>query len=564
MRTLVWKLLFIVPSVFLIDFFPWTCHRWFIAIALLLVPILTAFLFTTWFFPVLRILPGNTWNVFWIPVLFIFLGLASAPDVGRPPAHWFAFDSHHPDYDRSIDATATIQKSINPELYVAQIQIHAYQVDRNPDRWTEEWVSVVEPDASPFKTALSINDSQLLPGCQMRLRVYGRGVASHPYGGFGEYLKGMRVDSYLRISKKWHVQNTNCPGALRSRLRTRFAGILNTAGLSERSQGMIQGILLGESGWTDKKTQEHARKLGIMHLFAASGLHLGVFYGVFFLPLSLWLGRRHPAALLMPLAPCYFYLWFLGFPVSLSRAFVFLFFIGLQSVVHRKSNRYHHLANSAIVLLLFDPMGFCSLSGYLSFGAVSGILLFFQRIEASLFECKNLALRFLRGQAALTLSATILIAPLLIWTFKAYPFTSHLSNIMLVPITAVLLPPIFLLVGAQLALGIQGPLWIWKPIAWVLHCYLAFMDWLAQYSIYVTYESRWNLALLLAFLSMGLIFLGTLRSPGSRLTRYSTRLAFVIMLFGAGLSWHYHGDFFGELAQNHPRQNSIGISVLQS
>ncbi|MCB1303544.1 MAG: hypothetical protein KDK37_04680, partial [Leptospiraceae bacterium] len=74
----------------------------------------------------------------------------------------------------------------------------------------------------------------------------------------------------------------------------------------------------------------------------------------------------------------------------------------------------------------------------------------------------------------------------------------------------------------------------------------------------------WNLALLLAFLSMGLIFLGTLRSPGSRLTRYSTRLAFVIMLFGAGLSWHYHGDFFGELAQNHPRQNSIGISVLQS
>lgn len=402
----------------------------------------------------------------------------------------------------------------------------------------------------PFLSALKIDSRKLHPGCEIRLQVFGRGVPERPYGGFGQYLKERGAESYLRVYRKWHVLDIHCPRDLRADLRDRLFEILERE-LSETSNQVGRAILLGESGWMDREVRGKAKRLGIMHLFAASGLHLGIFYGVFFLPLSMKWGRKHPAALFLPLIPCGFYVWALYFPVSLCRAFVFILLIALASLLHRRRDVYHHLANTAIILLLWDPMAFFSLSGYLSFGAVTGILLFYRRIEESLFAASHWSLRFLRSQMALSLSASLFITPLLVWTFHEHPFTGHLSNILLVPFTGIMLPPVYILVALQLLVGSHGPGildWLWSVASNLIEWFVALTTTLSQYSLFFRYSGGWNFAFLLSLLTILLVLASRKGSRGNGLLMKS---AFLLMLAGGLLSLvlvktDLAVEFFGE------------------
>ena len=585
MRTLFWKVGLLLISGILIETLGFKSGRVFLALALAGIPFILILLILSFVFePIQRVLPARRWIVFFLPASFLFLSLLVPEPPVNPPQYWFHFNSDEPDYEHRFLAQARIQESINPGLYLARIQILDYQKDRDPTYYGEDWSSVLDgedhrhrgdslrsqkskvqnfeasghetstlldfPDEiqrlrnQPFRTALSVDNQHLFTGCALKLQVFGRGVPERPTGGFGQYLRSKGARSYLRVYKKWHVLKTHCPSGIRTAIRSRLMNLLS--GLDQQPARVARAIMLGESGWMERDFRNRIRRLGIMHLFAASGLHLGIFYGLLFLPLSLGLGRKHPATLFLPLIPCALYVWILFFPVSLCRAFAFILLLALRSVLHRKIGVEHHLANTGILLLFWDPLGFYSLSGYLSFGAVSGILIFYKRIERGLFSSKHWFATLFRSQVALSLSASMFITPLLVFSFQEYPFSSHLSNIIMVPFVGLMLPPLYLLILLRMIPFLDGPFLqlLWQKVSILLEWFIWLARSMSQYCVFFEYDSWWNFAFVLSWLTMILLIVSVTPSP--RLARYSVRMAVAFIVLGALLSLNFSdGEFWG-------------------
>lgn len=297
--------------------------------------------------------------------------------------------------------------------------------------------------AQGFVGALQINDYELDPGCVLELRLSGRAAPEAPGdSGFDRYLLRKDARTRVRASVRYHLLHKDC-GALdlRGRFQFEIRERLQRYGRPERDElGAALGFLLGRAGYMDRDLKREAAQLGILHLFAASGLHLAIFYACLLAPLARLFGRRHPAALLPGLLPCFAYLHLLGFPVSLLRAFLFISLYALKSLMHRRMGARETLLNAGVGILLVTPEEFASLASLLSFGAVAGILYYNEAIQSKTLWAGGGLRRWLAGQASITIAASLFTVPVLIVAFKAHAWFSLPANLLLVPLTGVLLP----------------------------------------------------------------------------------------------------------------------------
>jgi competence protein ComEC len=124
------------------------------------------------------------------------------------------------------------------------------------------------------------------------------------------------------------------------RLKNGFRGyIIKTVDnhLEETEGGLLKGILLGDTDFIDEELLENIRGLGVAHVLAVSGLHIGIIIAsIGFLLSFLSMNRRH--ALVMSLCTGWIYAFFIGFPLSVLRALIMMTFVILGFILHRKYN----------------------------------------------------------------------------------------------------------------------------------------------------------------------------------------------------------------------------------
>ncbi|PJZ50861.1 ComEC/Rec2 family competence protein [Leptospira saintgironsiae] len=243
--------------------------------------------------------------------------------------------------------------------------------------------------------------------------------------------------------------------------------VLDKAKIEGRAREISIGLVLGDAKGLDKEFKKNAKEGGILHLFAASGLHLGILIGCMFAVLKRipFLGYYIPR--ILPVLFGLLYLACLGFPISLARAWIFSAWILLQSLFFRKSKPADLLIASAGIVYIWDPVRSFGVSFLLSFGAVSGILLLlpcFQKCLPPAAEDKTILTRFIgfwRENLLVSLSAGIGTLPSLIYYFGSYSFGSLGLNLILVPICGILLPLLyFSLVLETICLSLFArPIW---------------------------------------------------------------------------------------------------------
>ncbi|OCC31254.1 Competence protein [Leptospira interrogans serovar Canicola] len=175
--------------------------------------------------------------------------------------------------------------------------------------------------------------------------------------------------------KKIHLENRKKFSKKNSREQVLLD--LKEAGLEKNSNRIALGLIFGESKQLSQEFKTKAKEGGILHLFAASGLHLGVLMGVQFRLLSLIPSLGYNTPRIIPLLTGFLYLSALGYPTSLARAWIFAGMLLFQGLFFRKLRPVDLLLGSAWILWLLDPIRFYSVSFCLSFGAVTGIFFFF-------------------------------------------------------------------------------------------------------------------------------------------------------------------------------------------
>lgn len=222
------------------------------------------------------------------------------------------------------------------------------------------------------------------------------------------------------------------------------------AAVSDQQSMLVRALLLGESRMLPDRVRENLAHAGISHLFAISGLHLGLIgmlgyrMLLFFYRRSVFLLNWQPPQRVLPLLllPLLFaYLLLTGDAVSTRRAFcvaslVAVFWLGRYSV-----NPLRLLMFLALFFLLFNPLLLWQPAWQLSFSGAAGILLW-----RPFWQEKTVALPFwFRAPFRLLLvstAATLATLPLVLFSFHQLAVSSLLANLIAVPIVTLLALPV--------------------------------------------------------------------------------------------------------------------------
>ena len=218
---------------------------------------------------------------------------------------------------------------------------------------------------------------RLLKGAQFECLGVVRPIRESDTSGFGEYLRRNRV--YYRFSQNTILELTREASAFRgfcASQHTRFLEILQSGASGAADPARVYAaMLLGERASLNEEQKQRYQASGAMHLFAISGLHIGVIASALAMSLRvLRIPNRIAPFLGLPLL--YLYVEITGGTPSAMRAFIMTLFFWLAYALQRQRNPFAALMASAVVVLLVDPLQLWSLGFQLSYVVVASILLF--------------------------------------------------------------------------------------------------------------------------------------------------------------------------------------------
>lgn len=318
-------------------------------------------------------------------------------------------------------------------------------------------------------------------------------------------IKNIAFTSYLRPEDWIRVKRKAGNPLLAFFIETRkkYIHILDKYVLFPRESHVAAALLLGYREDLDPELVQAFSNVGVVHLIAISGLHVGLIYLVL-----LWIFKWIPfkSKKLQGGVIC-ISLWafalLTGAHASTLRAAVMLsFLIFGKFFYNRDTHSLNILAASAFLLLCVNPFLLFDVGFQLSYLAVGGILIFQKPIE-NLLWVKNKMLHYCWKMMSVSFSAQLLVFPLVLYYFHQFPTVFLLSNLILIPVAT------FALYGEVLLLFSAILPFVAKGVGFLVTYLLFFMDesvlWVNKFSfIHWEYTHLTILKLVLLYLLIAL------------------------------------------------------------
>ena len=224
--------------------------------------------------------------------------------------------------------------------------------------------------------------------------------------------------------------------------------------LNSESAAVCLGMLTGDTTYINYNTIQSFRYGGVAHIFAVSGLHIGIIYGIIaFICSKLRLNRYISAAVC--LAPVFFYVGICGFTVSSVRAAVMCACHSLARVLFKKNDGLNTLATAVIVLLLIDPLSLTAVGFQLSVCAVGGIAVTADGFSHILRKIKTP--KKIRSTASSTVGAQLGVTPVMLSRFGYLSVAGLLVNIIVLPLFSLLYTILFAGTLLSLIIPVAAP-----------------------------------------------------------------------------------------------------------
>jgi ComEC/Rec2-related protein len=285
--------------------------------------------------------------------------------------------------------------------------------------------------------------SELYPGDRIVLHVKAYPLRREQFSENGSLFqhelirKGFRATFYLN-EDQYTVLSRGAP-SWRSKIRTAIE--IRTAALfNESTCSLLKALYFGNKNFIRTGTLTLFREVGALHILAASGTHCAIIALIPFLLLSPFrISKR--IIFISSILLLAFYLYITDMPVSLQRAFIMCAVFGITFLFDFDRNPFNALFIAATILIVMHPYEPYSVGFQLTFGATFGILAWYRMFRDQLKELPKI----LRNPIALTLSAQVLVFPIIFFHFGEINIASLLSNLIIVPgIQAILVGSILL------------------------------------------------------------------------------------------------------------------------
>lgn len=125
--------------------------------------------------------------------------------------------------------------------------------------------------------------------------------------------------------------------------------------LKAENADTIKGLILGASNNQDRDEYQKYKELGIAHILAISGLHIGIIAGFFIYILSI-IGIKRRYNFLISLLILWVYGFLIGFPPSTLRALIMFTTIIMSKLWNKPYDFLNILALSFIISLTINPL----------------------------------------------------------------------------------------------------------------------------------------------------------------------------------------------------------------
>lgn len=215
--------------------------------------------------------------------------------------------------------------------------------------------------------------------------------------------------------------------------------------------GYMKGLVAGISSDIDPRQYDAFARLGLTHILAISGLHVGVIVFIM-LQLGAWARLTRERTIDMTIAMMPVYMLATGASPSAIRACLMAMLALWLARRHRLKDGLHLLAATAVVMLIWNPLLIEDVSFQLSFIVTAGLLLLVPIVSASL----PLPWPWLRNSLAVAVTAQAVSLPITVYYFHAVQLLSLLANFVLVPFVSFMIMPLGM---ASVALGAM-----WEPL----------------------------------------------------------------------------------------------------
>lgn len=214
--------------------------------------------------------------------------------------------------------------------------------------------------------------------------------------------------------------------------------------LSDRSATIVKALILGERGDLDKSIISDFQKVGVIHVLAISGLHVGFIALILLFMLSiLQIPRKISMALVILFLV--FFMALVDFKAPVVRASLMLGFYYLAKFIIRPQKPLNIIALSGIVILMIQPKQLLLPGFQYSFTAVFGLIYGSRRLNNWIprikshrkfqrFFNKNIRMPFIGS-----LSAILATVPITWYYFGSFQTGAIVANIFIIPFIAVIL-----------------------------------------------------------------------------------------------------------------------------
>ncbi|WAM32268.1 DNA internalization-related competence protein ComEC/Rec2 [Caldicellulosiruptor naganoensis] len=342
---------------------------------------------------------------------------------------------------------------------------------------------------------------------------------------YGEYLKGKGALYTLYAKKLYVVSKSNHILTYLNMFSSKLNCLISNS-FDEEISALLKGLILGNKSTIPDDMYKDFQRSGLAHLLAVSGGNVGVLCAAIEIIFRRVLKVYGRGVNLIIIGVIVIFAIITGLSASVVRASIMATIYYLGRIIYRNPDTINSLSISALLMLLVNPLYLFDIGFQLSFLSVLSIALFYKMIYEYLVSLK--IPKSISLLCAVSISAQVLILPLLAYYFCEVSLVSFLTNLIAVPLAGALVP-IGLVYYMLLLFRIDLIV-----LKWVLLVIVKVLIWVSRLShIRFSYIkiAFWDEKLVIAYYILILLLLYKKVIPKSiKLLMYST-ISILVLIF---------------------------------
>ena len=265
------------------------------------------------------------------------------------------------------------------------------------------------------------------------------------YGGFDykEYLKSIKIHGTIKAdSIEILAKNSNNPiFTFANNINLKIKENINKL-IPEKYSAIFTGLILGDTSKVEKEINDNFKIANISHVLAISGMHITYIVLGIELLLKKGIGKRKTR--IITIIVLVIYMFITGFSPSVVRASLMGIIMLISKLIHRKNDIWTSISLSLLILLVYNPFLILNVGLQLSYLGTIGIVCFNKNVYNFLRKLKirNKKIKYrinrkfilfmdkIKEILSVTLSAQIVILPILLFNFNILGIYFFISNIL--------------------------------------------------------------------------------------------------------------------------------------